>query len=310
MNHKTEQIIGELKKVIVGKDEVLEKVLMAVLSGGHVLLEDNPGVGKTTLALAFSRVLGLNYKRMQFTSDSVPSDIIGFTFYDKQKGEFLYREGAVMTNLLLADEINRTSSRTQSALLEVMEEGQVTVDGMSYPVPRPFLVLATQNPVGSVGTQMLPPAQLDRFMVRIHMGYPDFQAQVSILKSRHHENPLDRAQTVISAEELLELQETAAQIHVEDVVYEYIVQLAEETRKHEDIELGLSPRGMLAVAQMAKADAFLQGRDYVIPQDVKEVFIDTVSHRMLLNSHARMVERSEQDILKDILAQVTMPLWK
>lgn len=310
MNSRIEAIMEELNKVIVGKEEVIRKVLMAVLSGGHVLLEDNPGVGKTTLALAVSRVLGLDYRRMQFTSDSVPSDITGFTFYDKQKGDFLYREGAVMTNLLLADEINRTSSRTQSALLEVMEEGQVTVDGNTYQVPKPFLVLATQNPVGSAGTQMLPPAQLDRFMVRIHMGYPDFQSQVEILRSRHHANPLDNIQTVISDGELLVMQEEAAQIHVEDIVYEYIVQLAQETREHEDIELGLSPRGMLAVAQMAKSSAYMAGRDYVIPQDVKEVFGDTAAHRMLLNSHARMVERSARDILEDILSQVRMPLWK
>lgn len=310
MNSKMEKIIEQLNKVIVGKEEVIRKVLMAVLSGGHVLLEDNPGVGKTTLALAISRVLGLDYRRMQFTSDSVPSDIIGFTFYDKQKGEFLYREGAVMTNLLLADEINRTSSRTQSALLEVMEEGQVTVDGNTYQVPKPFLVLATQNPVGSVGTQMLPPAQLDRFMVRIHMGYPDFQSQVEILRSRHHANPLDNVQTIISDGELLAMQEEASRIHVEDIVYEYIVQLAQKTREHEDIELGLSPRGMLAVAQMAKAAAYMEGRDYVIPQDVKDIFCDTTAHRMLLNSHARMVERSASDILESILSEVQMPLWK
>lgn len=309
MNNKTEEIIAELKKVIVGKDEILKEVFMAVLSGGHVLLEDNPGVGKTTLALAFSRVLGLDYKRMQFTSDSVPSDIIGFTFYDRQKEEFLYREGAVMTNLLLADEINRTSSRTQSALLEVMEEGQVTVDATTYQVPKPFVVLATQNPVGTLGTQSLPAAQLDRFMIRLHMGYPDFESQVQILKSRHHENPLDTVNAVITREELLQMQEEAGSVHMEDVVYEYIVKLAESTRNHEHILLGISPRGTLAMAQMAKAKAYVSGRDYVIPQDVKDIFKDVAAHRIMLNTRAKMVEMNEYDVLEEVAGKVQMPLW-
>lgn len=303
-------IIKELQKVIVGKDEILEKVLMAILSGGHVLLEDNPGVGKTTLALAFSKVLGMDYKRMQFTSDSVPSDIVGFTFYDRQKEEFLYKEGAVMTNLLLADEINRTSSRTQSALLEVMEEGQVTVDAVTYPVPNPFVVLATQNPVGTAGTQMLPAAQLDRFMMCLHMGYPDFASQVQILKSRHHENPLDTVKTVIEIDELLEMQQETANVHVEDVVYEYITHLAEQTRNHPYITLGLSPRGMLSLAQVTKAYAYVKGRDYVIPQDVKAVFLDVAAHRMILSTKAKIAEMTEVSVLEEILNQVQMPLWK
>lgn len=303
-------IIKELRKVIVGKDEILEKVFMAILSGGHVLLEDNPGVGKTTLALAFSKVLGMDYKRMQFTSDSVPSDIIGFTFYDRQKEEFLYKEGAVMTNLLLADEINRTSSRTQSALLEVMEEGQVTVDAVTYPVPSPFVVLATQNPMGTVGTQMLPAAQLDRFMVRLHMGYPDFASQVQILKSRHHENPLDTVETIVHIEDLLNMQQEAGNVHVEDTVYEYITHLAEHTRNHSYITLGLSPRGMLALAQMAKAYAYVKGRDYVIPQDVKAVFFDVAAHRIILSTKAKIAEVTEQSVLEEVLSQVQMPLWK
>lgn len=307
--NKTEAIMSELKKVIVGKEEILNKVLMAVLAGGHVLLEDNPGVGKTTLALTFSRVLGLDYKRMQFTSDSVPSDIIGFTFYDRQKEEFLYREGVVMTNLLLADEINRTSSRTQSALLEVMEEGQVTVDAVTYQVPKPFVVLATQNPVGTLGTQNLPAAQLDRFMVRLHMGYPDVASQIQILKSRHHENPLDMVKAVISKEELQKMQEEVSNIHMEDVVYEYIVNIAEQTRNQEHILLGISPRGTLAMAQMAKANAYVNGRDYVLPQDVKDIVKDTAAHRIVLNTRAKMVEMSEMDVLDEIIEKVQMPLW-
>lgn len=310
VKNRTEKIISELRKVIVGKDEILEKVFMAILSGGHVLLEDNPGVGKTTLALTFSKVLDMDYKRMQFTSDSVPSDIIGFTFYDRQKEEFLYKEGVVMTNLLLADEINRTSSRTQSALLEVMEEGQVTVDAVTYAVPSPFVVLATQNPVGTLGTQMLPAAQLDRFMIRLHMGYPDFQSQVQILKSRHHENPLDKVQTIIGIEELLEMQKDAGTVHVEDVVYEYITHLAENTRNHPYITMGLSPRGMLALAQMAKAYAYVKGREYVIPQDVQAVFLDVAAHRIVLSTKAKIAEVTEKSVLEEILNQVQMPLWK
>lgn len=303
-------VIDELRKVIVGKDEILEKVFMAILSNGHVLLEDNPGVGKTTLALAFSKILGMDYKRIQFTSDSVPSDVTGFTFYDRQKEQFLYKEGAVMTNLLLADELNRTSSRTQSALLEVMEERQVTVDAVAYQLPDPFVVLATQNPVGTAGTQMLPAAQLDRFMVRLHMGYPDFASQVQILKSRHHENPLDHVETIIHRDQLLHMQKEAEQVHVEDAVYEYITHLAEETRIHPYITLGLSPRGMLALAQMAKAYAYVRGRAYVIPQDVKAVFYDVAAHRILLSTKARIAEVTEQSVLEEIVNKVQMPLWK
>lgn len=310
MNSKTQQILEELKKVISGKDEILKKVLMAVLSGGHVLLEDNPGVGKTTLALAFSRVLGLDYKRIQFTSDSVPSDIIGFTFYERQKEEFLYREGAVMTNLLLADEINRTSSRTQSALLEVMEEGQVTVDSVTYQVPQPFLVLATQNPVGSAGTQMLPAAQLDRFMIRLKMGYPDFKSQVQILKNRHHENPLDLVKEVVSKGELMQMQKAVKLVHVEDSIYEYITQLTQRTRQHEEILLGVSPRGALSAVQMAKASAYADGRDYVIPQDCREIFTDTAAHRIVLNNKAKIKETTSETVLKGILEEIPMPLWE
>lgn len=306
----TTAVLNELKKVIVGKDEILEKVFMAILSGGHVLLEDNPGVGKTTLALAFSKVLGMDYKRMQFTSDSIPSDVTGYTFYDRQKEEFLYREGAVMTNFLLADEINRTSSRTQSALLEVMEEGQVTVDAVTYQVPSPFVVMATQNPAGTLGTQMLPAAQLDRFMVRLHMGYPDFRSQVELLKSRHHENPLDKIKTVIDTKDLLAMQQEAANIHVEDVIYEYITHLAEATRSHAHVSLGLSPRGMLALAQMAKSHAYVRGREYVILQDVQEVFLDVVSHRIILNTKAKIAEETEEKVLEELVKQVPVPLWK
>ncbi|MEG1774626.1 MAG: AAA family ATPase, partial [Oscillospiraceae bacterium] len=220
--NKTDLILKWVQTVIIGKDEVLSRVLMAILSGGHILMEDVPGVGKTTLALSFAKVLGLNFKRMQFTSDSMPSDIVGFSVYDKSGGALNYKPGAAMTNLLLADEINRTSSKTQSALLEVMEEGQITVDGVTRPVPQPFIVIATQNPVGAAGTQVLPHAQLDRFMVRLQMGYPDFESQVNILRDRQTENPMDRLEAVTNAAELRGMKQTVASVYIADAISQYV----------------------------------------------------------------------------------------
>ncbi len=243
MNSRTDAVIREIEKVIVGKREVVERVLMAVLSEGHILLDDVPGVGKTTLALACSRVMGMEYHRIQFTPDVVPSDIVGFSIYNKEQGTFDYKPGVVMTNLLLADEINRTSSKTQSALLEVMEEGQVTVDGVTHPLPKPFVVIATQNPVGSAGTQLLPQAQLDRFMIRLEMGYPDFESQVNILRDRQTANPIEQIHGIIGAEEVLAMQEEIRNLHVEDSILEYITALATETRKDDMIRLGVSPAG-------------------------------------------------------------------
>ena len=265
---KTEAMINEIEKVIIGKREVIEQVLMTILAKGHVLLEDIPGVGKTTLALSFAKVMGVDYHRIQFTPDVTPSDVVGFSLYDRQSGEFQYKPGAVMCNLLLADEINRTSSKTQSALLEVMEEGMVTVDGESHPVPKPFVVIATENPVGSSGTQMLPESQLDRFMISTTMGYPDHGSLVDILRDRQEVNPLQNAKAVLNSEEILELQAQVRKVYVSDEVLSYIADLAEATRKHELIMLGLSPRGTLALCRMAKAAAYLAGRDYMVPEDV------------------------------------------
>lgn len=305
------QIIGEIRrevgKVILGKDDAIAKVLMAMLSGGHVLLEDVPGTGKTTLALSFSKALGLDYKRIQFTSDTVPSDVIGFSLYNKESKEFEYVKGAVMCNLLLADEINRTSSKTQSALLEAMEEYQVTVDGHTYPLPKPFVVLATQNPVGSAGTQLLPSSQLDRFMIRTTMGYPDRQSQVDILRERHHENPLDRLQGVVTCEELLELIESAKQVHIADAVYDYIVDLVDATRSSELVELGVSPRGALALCRMAKAHAFVRGGDFVTPEDVYQVFDDVCAHRLVLSAKARLGKITAREITEQLRQQVPVP---
>lgn len=308
MKNKTTAIAKQVRTVIVGKDEIIAKSLMAILSGGHILLEDVPGTGKTTLALALARTLGLEFKRMQFTSDSMPSDITGFSVYDKSGGVFDYKPGAAMTNLLLADEINRTSSKTQSALLEVMEENQITVDGITHPVPQPFIVIATQNPVGSAGTQLLPQAQLDRFMIRLSMGYPDFDSQVNILRDRQTANPLDALTPLVTAQELIAMKEETAAIHIADAIYEYVTQLAQATREHPMIQLGLSPRGALAVCRMAKAYAYLFGRSYVLPEDVASIFPDVAAHRLLLSPKARLAQQSAASVLQEVLQSVPMPV--
>ena len=307
MNTGVENILHEVRKAIVGKDAVLEKILMTILSGGHVLLDDVPGTGKTTTALAFSRALGLQYGRIQFTPDVLPSDIVGFSLYHRDTGAFTYQPGAVMTNLLLADEINRTSSKTQSALLEVMEERQVTVDGVTRPLPAPFVVIATQNPVGSAGTQLLPQAQLDRFMVRLAMGYPDFASQVNILRDRHDGDPLDAVSTVSSAKALLAMQAQARAVHTADDLLAYITRLAEASRSHPLVTLGISPRGALAVCRMCRSRAFMAGRDYVLPDDVADVFADVCAHRLILSPKARITGASAADVLTELLETVPRP---
>lgn len=307
MYEQTVRIREEVKKVIIGKDDVISKVLMAILAQGHVLLEDVPGVGKTTLAMAFARTLGLDTRRVQFTSDTMPSDIIGFSVYDMKSGELQYKPGAIMTNLLLADEINRTSSKTQSALLEAMEERQVTVDGITHPLQEPFIVLATQNPVGSAGTQMLPSAQMDRFLMRLSIGYPDHAGQIEIMKERHHANPLDTCSAVTDIPELKKLIEEVTQVHVADDIYSYIADLAEATRKNSYIQLGVSPRGALAVCRTAKAAAYMAGRDYVTPEDVGNVLPDVCAHRLVLFAKAKLHEYTAGQILQEILESVIKP---
>ena len=299
MHTGVDSILHEVRKVIVGKDDVLEKILMTILSGGHVLLDDVPGTGKTTTALAFSRALGLQYGRIQFTPDVLPSDIVGFSLYRRDTGTFTYQPGAVMTN--------RTSSKTQSALLEVMEERQVTVDGITHPLPDPFVVIATQNPVGSAGTQLLPQAQLDRFMIRLAMGYPDFASQVNILRDRRTGDPLDAVDTVSSTAALLEMQAQARSVHVADALLAYITHLAEASRTHPLVTLGVSPRGALAVCRMCRSRAFMEGRDYVLPDDVAYIFSDVCAHRLILSAKARITETSAADVLAELLAAVPRP---
>lgn len=307
MTDKIRTLQEQLGKIIKGKKEVTDKIIMAILARGHVLLEDVPGVGKTTTALALSKLMGMEFQRIQFTPDVVPSDVTGFTMYNKETGKFEYRPGAVMCNFLLADEINRTSSKTQAALLEVMEEGKVTVDGETHVVPQPFVVLATENPVGSSGTQMLPESQLDRFMVSLSMGYPDHASLINILRDRQDINPLEKAETVIQREELLNLQNQFQKVYMDDRILSYVADLAEATRDHELITLGLSPRGTLALCRMSKAAAFVEGRDYVVPEDIKKVFGDVAGHRMVLESRARYEDKTSREILDEILDTVPVP---
>lgn len=305
---QSQHIIDEVSKVFIGKDEIIKKVLMAIYAGGHILLEDSPGTGKTTLALSFSKALGLDYKRIQFTTDTLPSDITGFSLLNNEKREFEFRPGAVFTNLLLGDEINRTSPKTQAALLEAMEEHKVTVDGKTYELPQPFICIATQNPFGFAGTQPLPESQLDRFMICLSIGYPELEKQIEIIKSRRYENPIDKIKAVASKENVIDVQNYLSSVRIQDNLLKYIVLLCQETRNAPLVELGVSPRGVLALSQMAKAHAVLEDRIYVIPEDVQAVFVDVCAHRLILRPQARVEGYSAKDILEEILHQVEPPL--
>lgn len=300
-------VITEIEKTVKGKDDCIKKAFAAILAGGHILIEDVPGVGKTTLALAFSKAMALENQRVQFTPDILPADILGFSMYQKENGAFSYHAGPIMCNLFLADEINRTSPKTQSALLEVMEENLVTVDGVSRPVPTPFIVIATQNPAGSAGTQMLPESQLDRFMICISMGYPDMQSEIEIAKGKHINGNCDTIEQIINAQELEQLKRIVDKTFVHDNIYKYMAKLVDSTRKDNYIELGLSPRGMIALTKMAKASAFLAGRSYVIPEDVEEIFPDVAKHRILLNTKARIAHVAAEAVLAGILDNVSKP---
>lgn len=303
----SQNVINEIEKVIIGKKEVIVKILLAILAGGHVLIEDIPGVGKTTLALALSKALSLNYKRLQFTPDVLPSDITGFTIYNQKTHQFEYKPGAAMTNLFLADEINRTSSKTQSALLEVMEEGKVTVDGKVYKMPEPYIVIATQNPIGSIGTQMLPESQMDRFIIRLTMGYPSLDSEINMLKSKHHLINIDNVNSIVTEQELIHARREVEKVYASDIMFEYIAKLAEATRNHPFIKLGLSPRGTIALLKMTKATAMLKGRGFIIPDDVKYCFNDVSMHRIIFNSNSKINNMTGEDVLKDILHSVTVP---
>ncbi len=302
-------IIREVSKVIVGKDESLIKILLAVIAGGHILMEDIPGVGKTTMAISVSKALGLDYNRVQFTPDVLPSDITGFSIYDKETGKMNYQKGAVLCNLFLADELNRATSRTQSALLQAMEEGIVTVDNHTYPVPKPFIVIATQNPTGAKGTQMLPDSQMDRFMLRLSMGYPSHDDEIEMVRRRQNGISADAVQQVVSRDELMGLRKEVEQVYVKDSMIDYIVSLCAKTREHPMIVQGGSPRASLALSALAKATAWIQGRDFVLPRDVRFVFHDCIEHRLIWSQEAADPS-SKAAVLNEILQSVKAPSIK
>lgn len=306
MNH-FHQIIDEVKKAVNGKDRAVIMTLLALLAGGNVLIEDIPGVGKTTMAVAFSKALGLRYGRVQFTPDTLPSDITGFASYNKDTGKFTFHPGAVFCNLFLADELNRTSSRTQSALLEAMEERSVTVEGKTYPLESPFSVIATQNPVGASGTQLLPDSQTDRFMIRISMGYPDAEAERQMLLNRAAANPLDSIGNIVTAQEFLTMQRQVREIYTDPDVAAYLVALVRATRETPLIARGASPRATLSLAAMSKAAAFASGRDYVVPKDAHNVYLDTLAHRVILSAEATSRRMTAADALQAVLKGVKPP---
>ena len=300
-----QKILMQVRRVVVGKNRVLTWVLAAILAKGHILMEDIPGVGKTTMALAFSRTLGLQHSRVQFTPDVLPSDVTGYSILDQDSGKMVYQPGAVLCNLFLADELNRATSRTQSALLEAMEEGQVTVDNVTHKLPQPFVVIATQNPTGAAGTQPLPDSQTDRFIIQLSLGYPAPEDEITMINTRQGEDPLKSLRPVLTPRELLAMQETVAQTYVSQEIVAYIVDLIHATRREPLLERGASPRATLAVVAMAKSIAQLRGRDYVVPKDVQEVFVQTVAHR--LERNAKAGEQEVGDILQAILQKMPAP---
>lgn len=303
MRAEAEKVIAEIEKVIAGKRDVIAKILTALLAEGHVLLDDVPGVGKTTLAVALSRAVGLAFRRVQCTPDVLPSDLVGFSMYEKETGSFKYRPGALNgANLVLVDEINRASSKTQSALLEAMEEKQVTVDGNTYRLETPFLVIATQNSVGAAGTQLLPYAQADRFLTRFSLGYPDHDAQMTLLRDRLTGDPLDRVERVLSRDEFVSMQKSVRSVTVKDAVLDYVTRLAMASRAHKDVEVGVSPRGALFTVRAACARAWTEDRDYVTGADVAAVFRDVCAHRLLLKKDAG--DRTPEDTADELLRAV------
>ena len=305
-----QKVLAQVRKVVVGKDQALLWALATILARGHSLLEDIPGVGKTTMAVAFSKVLGLTYNRVQFTPDVLPSDVTGYSVLDQATGKMTYREGAVLCNLFLADELNRATSRTQSALLEAMEEGQVTVDGTAHKLPQPFVVIATQNPTGAAGTQLLPDSQMDRFTIRMSLGYPSVQDETAMVLNRLNGNPMTQLEPLMTRENLIAMQDEVAKTYVNEAVVRYIVSLIDATRNHSQIQRGASPRATLSVTAVARAVAQLRGRDYVTPRDVQEVFLRIIGHRLLLTPRAEAEGVNAQTILREILEAVPAPVLR
>lgn len=295
----------ELKKAVLGKDEVLDYILIALLSKGHVLLEDIPGVGKTNMAIALTKATQLEYQRVQLTSDVLPSDLLGYSIFSMETQEMIYKKGPIFTNIFLADEINRTSSKTQSALLQVMEEGKVTVDGQTYDTFSPFMVIATQNPFGSAGTQLLPDSQLDRFMMKLSLGYPDKKSEIEIIKRKRLGNPIDQINPVVSINEIINMQKEIEKIYLSPDIEQYIVEIVQGTRHHPSIVQGASPRASIAFMKASQAHAFIQGRDYVTDDDIQQLLYPILNHRLILASHVTPSPQVYKDIFQDVLKQVT-----
>lgn len=310
MNDRLDLLINEVKKAVLGKDEIIKRIVVAILADGHILLEDIPGVGKTNLAVAFTKALSLDYKRVQLTSDVLPSDLLGYSVFDFESKEMNFKKGPLFTNIFLADEINRTSSKTQSALLQVMEEGIISIDGKTFPTKRPFTVIATQNPFGSAGTQMLPDSQLDRFMMRLSIGYPDEINEIEIVNRKKDCNPLDNIAPVITPEELILMQEEIKRVHIDDSLVRYVVQIVQQTRQHEKIELGASPRASIALMKAAQATAYLYGRDYVIIEDINENLYEVLNHRIFLIPSIKKNRKSFQIIMEEIMMRISPITYK
>ncbi|KUO71928.1 MAG: AAA family ATPase [Clostridia bacterium BRH_c25] len=307
-NEAVRKVEESVSKAIVGKKSTVEKLLVALLAGGHVLIEDVPGVGKTTLVHAVARSIGCSFKRIQFTPDLLPSDITGVTVYNMKLGEFEFKQGPITSNIVLADEINRGSPKTQSSLLEAMQERQITVDGNTYKLPEPFMVLATQNPIEYEGTFPLPEAQIDRFTIRISMGYPTYAEEKSILDKYRADNILDSIEPVIGVEDVMEIRKKVEKVHVDDSILDYIVMIVQATRDHKDVYLGCSPRGTLALYNNSRAMAFIRGREYVLPDDVKELVFCTLAHRIILKSEARIHGKDQNSVLADVLKNIKVPV--
>lgn len=303
-------IMQEINKVIIGKPETVKMLVLALISGGHVLIEDVPGVGKTTIAAAMSKAIGLEYKRVQLTPDVMASDISGFSVFDKEKGDFVYKPGVVMTNILIADEINRTSPKTQSALLEAMEEKQVTVDGVTRELPKPFMVIATENPLGFVGTYPLPEAQLDRFLVKFTIGYPDCDSEMQIISDRKNNNPIDGVTAVASVYDVMEMQKAVSDMYVDKAISKYIVDLVQATRSNKNIILAASPRASIALLKASSANALISGRNYVTPQDVSDMFPYVVGHRIVLSAEAKLDRLTSTDVLNEIKNSIKAPVLR
>ncbi len=311
MNNKKElipRIIDNVSKVIIGKRDSIEKIVVALLCGGHVLIEDVPGVGKTTLVNAISKTVGCTFKRIQFTPDLLPSDITGITVYNMKKGEFEFRQGPINANIVLADEINRSSPKTQSSLLEAMQENQITIDGSTYKLPQPFMVLATQNPIEYEGTFPLPEAQLDRFTLRISMGYPSFTEEKKILNTFNKQNPIEQLDSIVSEEDIIFFRKDIENVFVDESIQDYIIQITQATRESKDIYLGSSPRGTLALFNASRALAYIKGRDFVIPDDVKTLVHPTIAHRLILKSEARIQCKNENTVLTELVRSIRVPV--